>query len=400
MPPSKIIMEKSNLKSTKLCPTCGTRVAENAPRCLVCGTEFLSQNKKAGKINTPTQSKSFKVKAPQIRGTRMPELTLSVPVILILIIVFLSIGAGMVYFGLQATGAVVAPTEAPTETLTPTPSLTPTPITPTSTSTRLPTLEPRIYRVQTGDSCGSIAYLFDISIQSIILENNLAATCPLSINYDLRIPYPTATLTPEATNTPSSIQATRDACDVDYYTVVEGDDLSTIAFYRGVSPEAIMEWNGKTIATVFVGETLAIPLCLRNYVAGVGTVTPTPAPPKQKPELLLPNDGQGFTLENDIVTLQWASVGTLLNNEFYQVTVVNVTEGDKEPLVFEVSDTKFTVPTEYRPTNNSVHIFRWWVMPVAKVGVNSDGSPIYISGGPASDFRNFSWSGSAPETNP
>lgn len=388
-------MENPNKKSTKLCPTCGTRAAENAPRCLVCGTEFVSDNKPAGK--RISQTKQNKISAPEIRGARMPEVTLSVPVILFLFIVFLAIGAGAVYFGLQATGAVVEPTAAPTETLTPTLTLTPTPITPVASFTPQPSPTPLSYRVQLGDSCGSIAYLFNVSVLSIILENNLDTGCSLSINDDLQIPHPTPTLTPVATNTPSSIQATRDACDVDYYTVVEGDDLSTIALYRGVSVEAIMEWNGKTLDTVFLGETIAIPNCLRDYVAGVGTVTPTPAPPKQKPELLLPNDGQGFSLENNVVTLQWASVGILLDNEFYQVTVRDVTDGNIEPLVIEVKDTKFTVPSDYRPMENSVHIFRWWVMPVAKIGVNSDGTPIYIPGGPSSDFRNFSWTGSAPD---
>ncbi len=391
-------MENPNTKSTKLCPTCGTRATENAPRCLVCGTEFASEQKKAS--STKSKTKQRKVATPEIRGARMPEITLSVPIIIFLFIVFLAIGAGAVYFGLQATGAVVESTEAPTETLTPTASLTPTPLKPTATFTPQPSPTPQTYRVQLGDSCGTIAFLFNISVQSIILENNLAATCPLSVDNELRIPYPTPTLTPVATNTPSSVQATRDACDVDYYTVIEGDDLSTIALFRGVSVEAIMEWNGKTVATVFVGETIAIPNCLRDYVPGEGTVTPTPAPPKQKPELLLPNDGQGFTLENDLVTLQWASVGTLLENEFYQVTVIDVTDGNKEPLVIEVSDTKFTVPTDYRPTDSTVHIYRWWVMPVAKIGVNSDGSPIYISGGPISDNRDFSWTGSGSVPTP
>ena len=140
-------------KPTKLCPTCGTRLSENASRCPVCGTT----------ISTPEAVK----KAKPIQGTRMPEITLSLPVALGILALVLIIGAVFVYIGLNSTGSITKSTETPTPSLTPTITLTPTAsLTPTiaPTWTRLPPIE---YTIASGDSCISIALAFNVSVASI-----------------------------------------------------------------------------------------------------------------------------------------------------------------------------------------------------------------------------------------
>ena len=77
----------------------------------------------------------------------MPEITLSLPLALGLLALFLGIGAVLVYFALQETGRVIEPTTTPTVTLTQTPTTTPTPLTPTPTETQLPTPTPLTYVV-------------------------------------------------------------------------------------------------------------------------------------------------------------------------------------------------------------------------------------------------------------
>lgn len=375
-------MEHPGTTPTKLCPTCGTRVSEDAPRCLVCGTSF-SEEKFASKKAR---------QEPAIGGSRMPMVTLSVPIVLVLFIVFLGVGGGLTYAALNLTGEMVEPTEGPTATLTPTVTVTTTPEPPTATNPPPPTPTPSSYEVRAGDSCSAIAFAFDISITSIILENGLSADCALSVGMVLKIPAPTPTVTPLATNTPSSRQATVEACEKEYYVVQEGDSLSLIAASRGVAIEFIMEWSGKTVNTAFVGETLTIPLCMREFV-GASTVTPSPAPPYPAPELLLPRNGEAFSLDNDTVTLQWASVGTLRENEFYLVTVVDITAGQNVELTEAVKDTKFIVPTSFRPTDTQPHIYTWSVAPVAQVGVDEDGNPQYRDGGARSESNYFSWIG-------
>ena len=112
---------------TKLCPVCGTRLAENATRCVVCGSEFSATPKQKAKPEKAVQ------------GARMPVLTLSLPLALGLLAVFLIIGAGVLYFSLKGGGLIQSPTTSPTPTNTPTLTLTPTEtLVPTDTPTLTP----------------------------------------------------------------------------------------------------------------------------------------------------------------------------------------------------------------------------------------------------------------------
>ena len=100
--------------------------------------------------------------------------------------------------------------------------------------------------------------------------------------------------------------------------------------------------------------------------------TPGPPPPRQFrcpcPNLLLPADGAGSTLANDVVTLQWASVGVLRDGEAYQITVEDITADQTRRLTDYVTDTKYIVPTAYRPKDNVAHVLRWWITPVRQAG--------------------------------
>jgi LysM repeat protein/ribosomal protein L40E len=374
-------------KTTKLCPTCGTRLSEEATRCLVCGSELSSEER-------PKQA------AKAVEGSRMPEITLSLPVALALLVVFLGIGAALVFFGLRQTGRVVEPTVTPTITLTVTPTITPTPLTPTSTSTPLPTPTPISYTVKAGDYCATIAHSFSVSIQSIVLLNDLPADCGLLLEgQKLLIPQPTPTGTPFPTATLSAAEQTEQACLKDTYLVKETDTLSSIALSYNVPMSVIREYNGMSSDVVFSGMPLIIPLCKRNVVGP--TPTPTAPPPYLAPNLLLPADGADFSRGNETVTLQWASIGALAANEAYAVTIVDVTDDEDRRLVEYVTDTKFIVPETFRPSGASPHALYWWVTTIRQTGTDEDGNPIRESAGATSLPRVFIWAGiSAPEFTP
>jgi LysM repeat protein len=330
----------------------------------------------------------------------MPEVTLSLPAALGLLVLFLAVGATVVYAGLSAAQRVVNPTAIPTGTETALPS-------PTPTDTQLATLVPTAteqapfeYTVAAGDTCGGIAVTFGVSVQSVIILNNLPASCNnLTVNQKLKIPYPTATPLPLPTNTLQPADATQAACQKVELTVQENDTLSSIAANYAVSMQAIKDFNGLSTDNVFLGQKLTVPLCARAATPGP-TPTATLAPPYPAPNLLLPGDGAAFTLANDVVTLQWASIGTLRDNEAYQVIVEDITAGQARRIVDYVTDTKYIVATTFRPKDNLAHVMRWWVSPMRQSGSDAQGQPVWNSAGAASDKRDFTWVGAAIQTTP
>ena len=378
-------------QTQKICPTCGTQVRQGAKKCLVCGTQLTQQ---------AVKSRQKEGQGTNIQGSRMPIMTLSAPLMIIMLVLFLGIGSGVTFLALNLSGNIAQAIETNTPTLTLPPTSTPTLTIPTLTASPLPSPTPLSYIIQENDTCLEIAFIFNTSVLSIVTENGLAADCTnLTVGQTLRIPQPTPTQTPIATNTPSSQQATIQACDKAFHVVQENETLSLIAVAYEVPLEAIMEWSGKSVDTAFFGETLTIPLCLRRSVAGV-TVTPSPAPDYPAPELLRPRNGEAFTLSNDIVTLQWAAVSELRENESYLVSILDITSGSSRELIVSVRDTKYVVPETLRPRDDLPHIFRWSVVTVAQIGVNEDGSPRYRESGPRSQPSYFSWLGSTSVTTP
>jgi LysM repeat protein len=379
--------ETSITPPTKVCPTCGTRLAENAARCLVCGTEF---------------SATVEMKKPRtVQASRMPEITLGLPAALGLLALFLIVGAALVFVVLRLGGEDPIAPKGPTATLTLTATITAT-VTEAPTETPAPTATiqpPFEYTVRSGDNCSGIVLTTGTSVQSLIVLNNLSANCTLSVGQVLKVPYPTATPAPEATSTQLSDKQTQQACEQVSYTVQANDTLSTIAATYRVPPEEIKIFNGLSSDTVFLDMSLSIPLCKRAATPGP-TPTATIPPPYPAPNLLLPTDGTSFTLANDSITLQWASVGALRDNESYVITIEDVTEGAGRRLVDYVTDTKYIIPTSFRPKDNVPHIFRWWISTVRQTGSDDQGQPVWASGGALSLQRVFSWQGVAPEATP
>jgi LysM repeat protein len=371
-----------NSEQTSTCPVCGSKISPNATRCLVCGSSIdKAQSKSSSKSTSKTEIKEPKV----------PTVTIALPLVIALGILFLVIGAGAVYAVMNQTGMVVEPTATPTATTTATVTLTPTlTATPTiePTMTPLPDLE---YEVKSGDSCLTIAYLFDVSVNSIVVRNNLSSNCDnLVVGQTLFIPQPTPTPSPQPSATLGEVDATRAACNTISYTVGAGDTLSTIATNYNVEIDAIRTWNGMTSDIVYEGMPLVIPLCERLPTAGP-TPTATNPPPYQAPSLLLPEDGEPFTAANDTIALQWSSVGTLRSDEYYAVTIEDVTEGEGRKIVEYVTDTKFVVPTSFRPNSTVPHVIRWTVLVVRQTGSSEDGDAIYQPAGNVSNPRTFIW---------
>lgn len=380
-------MNPQSTPASRICPTCGSKIGENATRCQVCGRNLALTDTKSA--NRP------------IQGSRLPEIRLSLPLAIGIIVLLLALGAGVIYSILSGTGRVTQPTITPTVTLTATATVTPLP---SETPTPLPTftpLPPVEYIVKSNDTCLSIAYAYGLTTSSSIISlNNLPPDCSmLSIGQKLLIPQPTPTASPLPTSTMSEADSTEQACEKASYTVGENDTISGIANAYRVSMDSIKIFNGLTSDTVYQGQVLSIPLCERLPTAGP-TPTPTAPPPYGSTNLLLPADGTSFTIQNETVTLQWASIGELRPNESYLVTVVDVTDGANRKLVDYSTDTKYIVPVTFRPAGNTPHVLRWSITVVRQTGTTRDGNPIWQPAGASSYERVFTWWGGAPEATP
>lgn len=243
----------------RFCPLCGTRVKETATKCLVCGTD----------LNRP-------------RRTGPPRRYFPNPLALALLAAFILIGLGLL--GL-ATGAVPLPAflipDTPTITLTftPLPSSTPTP---TASATPLPTatLPPPIdYKVKDGDSCLAIAINYDVTVESIILQNSLDPACTIAVGHVIKIPRPTPAPTPRPTATAKGATAgpaptVGTPIPQATYVVVEGDTCLAIAYQYHLTVDELMTLNGLgNCQFLRIGQVLIVPA---QPPAAALSATPTP----------------------------------------------------------------------------------------------------------------------------
>ncbi len=382
------MINSENKTTNRVCPTCGSKVSESASRCSVCGRSMESNTAKAKET-------------PGVASAKMPSVTINLPIAIALVLLLIGIGAAIVFGVLRGTGAQTAPTETPTITATPTQTLIPTfTLTPTieATFTPLPTLE---YIVKPNDSCVDIAIFFGIKTKDIVMMNNLPPACDtLIIGQKLYIPQPTPTASPQPTNTVSGAVATDQACPKVEYIPKSGDTLGGIAASYNVDAEVIKRYNGLPGDIVYERQPIVIPLCERRPTPGP-TPTATLPPPYLAANLLLPADGTSYTSGNDTITLQWASVGALRDNESYQVVIQDVTSGEGKKSTHYTTSTNLTVPAGLKPADNTPHVFRWTIQTVRQSGTTKDGAPIWQSAGAISESRVFSWwSNSAPPNLP
>lgn len=168
--------------------------------------------------------------------------------------------------------AVTGPASAAVTVATQTATLKPTePTEPSGTSLPTATTQPpHEYIVRAGDTCSALALFNGVSVQSLIVLNNLSADCMLTVGQVLEIPYPTPMAVPTSSPTPTSNPTSPADCASVVYTVQAGDTLASIAANYQVPAADIRALNGMSSDTVTLGSPLKIPLCNRN-------VTPNPA---------------------------------------------------------------------------------------------------------------------------
>jgi LysM repeat protein len=132
-------------------------------------------------------------------------------------------------------------TVSPTPTVTPRPTATPTP---TPTSSAAATVS---YRVLAGDTLGSIARKFGVTVTALQTLNRISDPRLLQVGQLLRIPVISST-------------ASAPAIAPRTYTVLAGETLFSIARKLGVTSTALAELNGITNPNLIrVGQVLKVP---------------------------------------------------------------------------------------------------------------------------------------------
>ena len=407
----------------RLCPTCGTRVGEAATKCIVCGADLTIEKGKPSRKHTkspalepissplaaaagpepaaapepeskppPTiQPVGLEQKSEAPAGRKLGRIAIPLPAFIggvaILVLLLLSIfvfSSGLAGSNDATPTIMVTATTPPT--FTPPPASTNTPV---PTNTPLP---PLTHVVAQGETCTSIAVVFNVSVQSILELNGFPQSCPLFVGQEVFVPQPTATPVPTPTNTLPPLELTQAARPT--HVVGSGESLSSIAAFFGVDFNVMAEVNGKLPPdyAITIGEILVIPDDVPAPTAGP-TPTATALPPYSAPRLLNPPDGAAISSVEQTVTLQWASVGLLQDNETYLVTVEDVTANSARRVQVTTLTTRYIVGVELKPFEAVPHVFKWTIVAARQVGTTDEGEPIYEPAGATSLERTFTWTG-------
>src|SRR5688500_18201498 len=103
------------------------------------------------------------------------------------------------------------------------------------------------YVVQSGESLSVIAQRYGVTVEAIMVANNLPSRSTIYAGQVLTIPSPTSN--PPPSRNPSG-QST--------YTVQFGDTLSEIALQFRTTPDALARANGLIDNTIYAGQVLVI----------------------------------------------------------------------------------------------------------------------------------------------
>ena len=363
----------------RYCPECGSRVADLASTCLMCGSSL-----------------DVDEAAPEEQGAPKRRIRTSIPW-RGLIASILTVGAFVAAIGWLVQEQIKEQSYTPTPTLTRIatrpPTRTPTPIeTPTLTLTSTP-VPPRVHTVQSGDTCVSIAVQYGISLEVMQSLNPEKCSTGATLLPDDPLLLPAATPTPGPTPTLGlgTVLPTPE-CPI-LHVVQSGQTALGIAEAYEISLQLLEQANGgEDLTNLQVNQVLQVP-CLDSTATPTTTVNPnatsTPIPKYFAPTLLSPPDGAALTAS--MVPLQWTAVSLLRDNEAYVVRLRRLDQDVPVESLY-VRTTLVRLGEEYAPSpDEPLREYSWEVTVVREIGLSASGEPRYTAASFSSERRAFRW---------
>jgi hypothetical protein len=106
------------------------------------------------------------------------------------------------------------------------------------------------------------------------------------------------------------------------------------------------------------------------------------------PYSLVPVSGSVITRAQEVVTLEWLSVGTLQPNEWYIVQIQP--SGSFTVPIFETKSSSLKI-TSAILNNQPERMITWWVQVKRLIEVKPTGERVYVDISPPSEIRQFLW---------
>lgn len=353
----------------RVCPHCGTRVAQRAETCFFCGGSLMAAPRRR-------------------RSIPWPDLFLFAFIAGVLAVWWFYAPTAPVkerFDRLTVTPtAAVRPAMARPVRVTLAPTMTPSPTaTPQPTATPVPT--PIRHKVAAGESFGLIADKYGLTAKEVAEANGMTVNDMIYPGQELIIPPAKDGSAPLPTPTPTGGTL--------IYTVRAGDTLSEIAERFDSRLEWILEANKRKLTDMLrPGDQLLIPLSSHTPTptpSATPTISPTPSPTSElvlRPPALLAPAHEAIMPATAEVILRWAASAVLAKDQWY-VVMVRPLDSDAFIVPYWTKNTQWRFPPEYREPGREMTRFAWQVQVFAGEPGREDARPI----SPPSEERIFAW---------
>jgi LysM repeat protein len=351
------------------CPNCGTRVAQDADSCFMCGHDLRAS----------------------VRGRRRFSWidALLVVAVLAVLAVWWSIASQPRQEVVGAEDAqAILPTNIPLITATVVPAAAEDAPPPTPTAISVVREDGAIrHTVRGGETLVGIATLYGVTVEEIQAANGLTGVL-IRPGDELIIPV----------ETEAAVESDGETVALTFeYTVLPGDTIISIANRFGTTPTEILRANGLTGENPVIrgGDVLSVPIPqVPSDVLASGEEAAVQGGgenlvPYVAPRLIGPANRAEIDRAEPVL-LRWISVDVLEPNEWYVLLVYPISGSTQNIPSIWTKSTSFRLDTGMAPPSGESAEYAWQVS-VVRVRPGGGTQFALDAASPTSELRNFTW---------